>query len=728
MPEEIMNKNMACTPCSNAKIQPAFINHFPWILAAVLLSGQLLFGIPPASASAQGWREGADTNILPATPAICPSSMNFGETIQCSIDSTGEEDSYTFTGTAGDQVWVEMSRSSGSVWPNVGVNNPDGTYLCGAVKITDHSSAGVGCTLPSTGTYTIQAADYDRMGTGDYYLFLQRLNNPVNAVSIPYGQTHPGTIATPAQNDTYTFTGSEGDQVYVRMSKSSGSLWSFIVIYNPDGTYLCGAYNAYHGSAGTDCALPSTGTYSVLAADIVGTGTGDYYLYVQRLNNPGNAAPIPFGQTLSGTITMPAQNSTYTFAGSTGDKVYLRMRRSTGSIWSDTRVYDPDGTYLCGGYNASTHDSIDASCALPSTGSYTILVADHDGTATGDYYLFVQRLNNPGNALPIAFGKVMTGTILTPAQMDAYTFPASAGDKVAVNMVQATTTYFGPEIMLFDPYGTQICNSGLDNCTITSAGTHTILAAETNGKDTGGYYLNIQRLNNPVNAVPIAFGQTLSGSIALPTQSDPYTLAANAGDKVLFRMSASSGNLNPGIYLYGSDGSHLTYLLCTRIYTHFPETIICSLTDTGIYSIFLGDYYGSKTGEYYFYIQRLNNPGNAVSIAFGQTLSGALLFAGEIDAYTFTANAGDIVLVRMTRSPGTIWPEIKVYGPDGTELCATWGYSTAEISSCNLPSTGTYTVLADDDFQEYTGDYSLYLQRLNNPGSSFSIHLPLILK
>jgi hypothetical protein len=88
----------------------------------------------------------------------------------------------------------------------------------------------------------------------------------------------------------------------------------------------------------------------------------------------------------------------------------------------------------------------------------------------------------------------------------------------------------------------------------------------------------------------------------------------------------------------------------------------------------------------------------------------------EMDTYTFTASAGDKVLVRMSKSSGTLWPGITVYSPDGTKLCETYGSSTAKIASCTLTSTGTYSILAYDGYYgTRTGDYSLYLQR-NNPG------------
>jgi hypothetical protein len=93
-----------------------------------------------------------------------------------------------------------------------------------------------------------------------------------------------------------------------------------------------------------------------------------------------------------------------------------------------------------------------------------------------------------------------------------------------------------------------------------------------------------------------------------------------------------------------------------------------------------------------------------------------------MDTYTFTASADDKVLVRMSKSSGSLWAGIRVYGPDGTKRCETYSPDTAEIASCTLPSTGTYTILAYDGFNgTYTGDYRLCLD-------CGKVYLPLALK
>jgi uncharacterized protein YdeI (BOF family) len=315
---------------------------------------------------------------------LCPPSIAFGETNQCSIGSVSETDSYTFTASAGDKVLVRMNKSSGGLWSEIRVYSPDAVKLCEAYSSAMAEIAS--CTLPSAGTYTLLAYDHFGTYTGDYYLYLQRLNNPGSPLPIAFGQTLSGTITTPIKTDSYTFTAGAGDKVLVRMNKSSGGLWSEVRVYSPDGAKLCEAYSSAMAEIAS-CTLPSIGIYTLLAYDHFGTYTGDYYLYLQRLNNPGNPLPIAFGQTLSGTITTPIKTDSYTFTAGAGDKVLVRMNKSSGGLWSEVRVYSPDGAKLCEAYSSAMAEI--ASCTLSIAGTYTLLAYDHFGTYTGDYRLYL---------------------------------------------------------------------------------------------------------------------------------------------------------------------------------------------------------------------------------------------------------------------------------------------------------------------------------------------------
>ena len=220
----------------------------------------------------------------PSLP-VCPPSIGFGETIQCSITTAGEVDGYTFTASAGDVVLVRMTATSGNLWPEVRLYAPGGGKLCEEYGPT---TAEIGeCALPSDGTYTILADDgFNGTYTGDYRLYLQRLNNAGNCTPIGFGDTLPGTIGTPVEMDAYCFDAAADDVVLVRMSWVSGDLWPEVRLYAPHGSKLCEDYDPTTAEIG-ECALPSDGTYLILAGDgFNGTFTGDYNVTLQCLTPP----------------------------------------------------------------------------------------------------------------------------------------------------------------------------------------------------------------------------------------------------------------------------------------------------------------------------------------------------------------------------------------------------------------------------------------------------------
>jgi hypothetical protein len=287
-----------------------------------------------------------------------------------------------------------------------------------------------------------------------------------------------------------------------------------------------------------------------------------------------------------------------------------------------------------------------------------------------------------------------------------------------------------PDIRVYSPGGTKLCQASnsypaeIASCDLSSPGTYSILVDDLLGTRTGDYYLYLQRLNNPGSPVSINFGQTMSTSISTPAEMDTYTFSANAGDKVLVRLSSNMSSIIPDIRVYSPAGTKLC-----QAYNSYPAEIAsCDISSTGTYTILVDDLLGTKTGDYYLFLQRLNNPGSPVSINFCQTMSGSISTPAEMDTYTFPAIAGDKVLVRLSTNMSSIVPDVRVYSPDGTKLCQAYNSYPAEIASCDLASTGTYSILVDDLLAINTGDYYLYLQNLINPACPVPIFFPLIIK
>ena len=61
-------------------------------------------------------------------------------------------------------------------------------------------------------------------------------------------------------------------------------------------------------------------------------------------------------------------------------------------------------------------------------------------------------------------------------------------------------------------------------------------------------------------------------------------------------------------------------------------------------------------------------------LTYGQSASCTLENAGETDAFTFSAQAGDRVIMAVGRTLGTFVPKIKLNGPSGPMACPVTDY------------------------------------------------------
>jgi hypothetical protein len=104
----------------------------------------------------------------------------------------------------------------------------------------------------------------------------------------------------------------------------------------------------------------------------------------------------------------------------------------------------------------------------------------------------------------------------------------------------------------------------------------------------------------------------------------------------------------------------------------------------------------------------------AATISCGQTVTGSITAAGQTDSYTFTASAGDTVVISTQAGSGSLAATADLYGPSGQSVASTARNSTTGVVS--LAASGTYTILVRDYYLSYTGNYGVSLQFANGCG------------
>ena len=237
------------------------------------------------------------------------------------------------------------------------------------------------------------------------------------------------------------------------------------------------------------------------------------------------------------------------------------------------------------------------------------MVSDVGGDETGPYTAMVQRLNDPGAALPLAFGGTATASLDTFGEMDSYSFTANAGDVVRARMSMQSSLH-DPRVELFDPFGVLVASAETVNSQSTlehqvaSSGSFLVLMSDVGGDDTGAYAAHLQRLNNP-GALPLAFGAVATASLDTFGEMDAYSFTADAGDAVRVRMT-NANNMESQVELFDDAGVLLGFS------TSDAEAVLdVTLASGGSLLLLVSDVGGNDTGPYTAMVQRLNDPGAA---------------------------------------------------------------------------------------------------------------------
>ena len=242
-----------------------------------------------------------------------------GEATAGTIALAAQNDTYTFNGTASDNVDFVMT-ASGGLSPLIQLYSPAGIEIGHAFGNNGYGNCGgdtaelYQASLPVTGTYTILIGDCSQTHTGGYDFFLQSMGTPAGGIDLLWDQTQASTISLPAWNDTYTFSGTANDTIDITMTRTSNNLSPRIVLYNSDtGVQVSSAFgnNGYGNCGGStltdNVVLPATASYTLLVRDCSNLNTGKYNISAQC-----------FGTCLLPAPTLASLSSTSALAGSGG--------------------------------------------------------------------------------------------------------------------------------------------------------------------------------------------------------------------------------------------------------------------------------------------------------------------------------------------------------------------------------------------------------------------------
>jgi hypothetical protein len=186
-------------------------------------------------------------------------------------------------------------------------------------------------------------------------------------------------------------------------------------------------------------------------------------------------------------------------------------------------------------------------------------------------------------------------------------------------------------------------------------------------------------------------GVQTSGGLGLPGDSQSWTFSANAGDTVIVRVGATvltgTNSLDPYIKLYAPGGGLVAQ---NGGYGLKAEDVSHRATVGGTFTAVITA--GVRAGGY---VITLGQTGVAINPLSNGYRTRSSLIVGGLGQWSFHANAGDGILVRMGNmtTNGTLDPYLRLYDPSGAlvSIDGSYGYkaedgspraTTAERSRC----------------------------------------------
>jgi RHS repeat-associated protein len=530
-----------------------------------------------------------------------------GAAVPVSVTSAGQRPQWRFTGTAGQQVYLQWSPEA-CPQCSVRLSSPDGSTVA-----SDHlSDAFLTATLPVSGTYTF-SMDIEP-ATGTYTAQVSAIPAAATGTTTVDGTAGSVTISKPGQDGTVSFAGTAGQQVFTQVSFSPGAFGD-ITVLGPDGSLEGQAQSTGEATTAVDTVtLPATGTYQVRLTNLQ-TPTLTETGYTGTITVAVTSAPdVTASTTVDGTaaslsIAKPGQHGVVSFSGTAGEKVFTKLTMSP----SDSNdgdgtvqlVQEPGGTVLGQNPLGGSSGYLDT-VTLPASGTYEV-IADPTGITggyTGTMTVAVTSAPDQDGSTSVD-GTAGSVSLAKPGEQGVVSFPGTAGQNVftQISLSPAAASPDCGTVKLVDvTTGALVGDSNnclflppvfIDDATLPDTGTYQVIVTPSGGY-TGTVTVSVTSVPAPASASGAYGGPATTVTTTRPGQDASITYTGvPAGAQAELNVTASgfSSSSPPTGDLTGPDGS---VYFCGDLTVGTPCTQ--SLSAAGTYTLTIS-HDGPQTGS-----------------------------------------------------------------------------------------------------------------------------------
>jgi hypothetical protein len=496
----------------------------------------------------------ANTALYEVPQDVTGSMVLGGASVAVTIGTPGQNARIEFTGTAGQQVALQLSPVTIAM-ATVSIRNPDGTTL--VTRSVANSGAIIdNLTLPANGTYAI-IIDPSGANTGSVTLTLFGTNDVTATITLG-GAPVIISIGTSGQNARVTFTGTAGQRISLRLSNVSIA-GNYVSILNPDGSFLVSpVFVTTTGSFIDTRTLTSTGTHTILI-DPSGSNTGSMTLTLYDVPADITSTIAPGGASVAVTLVTAGQNGRVTFSRTAGQRISLRLSNVTIAS-SYVSILNPDGSTLVAPVIVTTTGTFIDVRTLVATGTHTIFV-DPSGTNTGSVSLTLYDVPSDITG-SISIGAPVALTVGTAGQNARLTFTGSTAQRISLRL--SSVTIAATNVSILNPDGSTLVSpvfigttgGFIDTRTLTATGTHTIVV-DPSAANTGSITLTLYEVPPDATGTVTVGGSGVGITTATPGQNASISFAGTSGQQVTVRITGNTMGLVT-VKLMRPDGTMIT--------------------------------------------------------------------------------------------------------------------------------------------------------------------------
>ena len=316
---------------------------------------------------------------------------------------------------------------------------------------------------------------------------------------------------------------------------------------------------------------------------------------------------------------------------------------------------------------------------------------------------------------PLSCGVAVGGTIAAVRDVDCFTFQGTLNDVVSIAAHEVKGANIAARWTLLDPDDASVGAGNFStqkNLKLPKTGAYTIQVIDNGNNKTGGFDVGYTVVSASAAscATSIVCGSTIATSLALPTQSDTYSFAAQAGEVVTITTAETGPGLNACWELYDAAGTSLA-AACVEGTVPLPST--------GTYTIRAHDNGDDGSGNYDLDLDFVSaTPSScAAPLTCGESLSGlGIAPVAESDMFSFTTGAGASVRITTSGAGGAFDPCWTLYAaPAAGPTPADTPTPVCGQADVTLPNAGTHVIRVADAGDDATGSYGLDLQCLGTP-------------